>query len=72
MDSDTGIAEREEVERRVRTVLSGHPVSFAMLFGSASTGSSGTDSDIDIAIEFEAVRPSDEGYSDVFLAVFNE
>lgn len=70
MNSDTGTTGRAELDRRLQAVLSDHPVSFALLFGSKTTDSDRPNSDIDIAIEFEGLRPSDEGYSDVFLATY--
>lgn len=53
----------------LRRVLAEHGVSFAVLFGSGARGSMDEDSDLDVAIEFEALRPDDEGYSEAFLRV---
>lgn len=55
----------------VSEVLEGKPVSFAMLFGSVATDDAKERSDIDLAVEFETVRPGDDGYSDVFLETYN-
>lgn len=48
----------------LRRVLSDHGVSFAVLFGSAARESMDEHSDVDVAIEFEDCRPTDDGYSD--------
>ena len=57
----------EAVRERLERVLTEHPVSFAMLFGSAGRGTMSNTSDLDIAVEFESLRPSDDGYSQVYL-----
>jgi len=67
-DSDTDGSIRAEIQR----VLSAHPVSFAMLFGSAARESIATADDIDLAVEFETHRPSDAGYSDVYLKLVGD
>lgn len=54
----------------VREVLEDHPVSFAMVFGSAARGTASESSDLDVAIELADVRPGDAGYSDSFLRVY--
>ena len=55
----------------VVAVLEEKPVSFAMVFGSIARNDAAERSDIDIAVEFETIRPGDEGYSDVFLETYN-
>ena len=62
-DSDTDGPLRAELQR----VLAAHPVSFAMLFGSAVENPIAAAGDIDLAVEFETHRPSDDGYSEVYL-----
>lgn len=56
----------------VREVLEDHPVSFAMVFGSAARGTASESSDLDVAIELADVRPGDAGYSDAFLRVYTD
>jgi predicted nucleotidyltransferase len=67
-DTDTDGSIRAEIQR----VLSAHPVSFAMLFGSATSKSIAAADDIDLAVEFETHRPSDDGYSDVYLQLVGD
>ncbi|MFQ3476078.1 nucleotidyltransferase domain-containing protein [Halonotius sp. F2-221B] len=67
-DSDTDGSIRAEIQR----VLSAHPVSFAMLFGSAARESIATADDIDLAVEFGTHRPTDDGYSDVYLKLVGD
>lgn len=68
--------ESETLDERVRSelvsVLSRHPVSFALLFGSAARDSMGTDSDVDVAVEFQDLRPSDETYNRVYLQLVTD
>lgn len=52
---------------RVREILSEHGVSFAMVFGSLARDDVRTDSDLDLAVSFEALGPEDEGYSDAYF-----
>jgi len=59
----------EDLRRRVRRVLSEHPVSFAMLFGSAGHGTMDGGSDLDVAVEFDGVRPTDDDYNDTYLTL---
>ncbi|WP_436930016.1 type VII toxin-antitoxin system MntA family adenylyltransferase antitoxin [Halosimplex halobium] len=51
----------------MREILSEHGVSFAMVFGSLAKDDVHTDSDLDLAVSFEALGPEDEGYSDAYL-----
>ncbi|WP_415380305.1 type VII toxin-antitoxin system MntA family adenylyltransferase antitoxin [Halosimplex sp. TS25] len=51
----------------LRECLDRHPVSFAMVFGSVARDEARNGSDIDLAIEFESLRPEDDGYSDAYL-----
>ena len=54
----------------VGEVLEVKPVSFAMIFGSIARNNAAERSDIDIAVEFETIRPGEDGYSDVFLETY--
>lgn len=67
-DSDPDGSIRTEIQR----VLSAHPVSFAMLFGSAARASIAAADDIDLAVEFEMHWPADDGYSEVYLSLVND
>lgn len=51
----------------IRECLRSHPVSFAMIFGSVARGTTTDTSDVDLAVEFDSLRPTDEGYSDAYL-----
>ena len=55
------------VRERLERVLAEHPISFAMLFGSAGRGTMSDTSDLDLAVQFESLRPSDDGYSQAYL-----
>ena len=54
---------------RLQAVLQEHPVQVAILFGSHAHGETHTRSDIDIAVEFETVCPSDPDYNEVFFGL---
>ena len=60
------------IRERLRRVLTTHPVSFAMLFGSVVRGDAADANDIDLAVEFKAHRPTDDGYSDVYLRLVDD
>lgn len=64
-DDRHGLDERRFAE--LQDVLREHGVSFALLFGSASRDSEWRD--VDVAFEFETVRPDDDGYSDAYLSL---
>lgn len=68
----TGVPLDEDVLDRVLTVLSDHPVSFAMVFGSSSRDGLAEGSDIDLAVEFSEKRPTDDGYSEVYLRLLSD
>ena len=51
---------------RLASVCSRHPVTFAMLFGSAARGEESARSDLDLAVEFEE-RVREDGYSEAYL-----
>jgi len=53
----------------LREVLQEHPVQLAILFGSHVSGDAHSRSDIDMAVEFDTVRPSDPVYNEVFLGL---
>ena len=50
-------------------VLGEHPVRLAVLFGSHATETTHSASDIDIAVEFDAERPSDPSYNETFFGL---
>lgn len=56
----------------IRECLEREPVRVAILFGSHARGDTHPDSDIDIAIELEDLRPGETGYNDVFFGVSAE
>lgn len=62
----------DEVRERLRDVLSRHPITFAVVFGSTARGTATEDSDIDIAVEFEDFRPDDTGYSRIYLRLMTD
>lgn len=49
----------------VREVLREHPVQVAILFGSHASRETHSHSDIDIAVEFETVQPTDPDYNGI-------
>lgn len=53
----------------LRAVLREHPVQLGILFGSHAAETAHSASDIDIAVEFTTLRPSDPGYNDGFLGL---
>lgn len=53
----------------LREVLQEHSVQLAILFGSHVQGETHAGSDLDLAVSFETVRPSDPGYNDVFFSL---
>lgn len=73
MDGDrTDPALDDEWFATLRRVLEEHSVSFAMVFGSATGGGYTEDSDLDVATEFDGMRPTDEGYSDAYLGLLSD
>ena len=71
-DSDPTGGVADPVRGTLRSVLEGHPVSFAMVFGSAARGAMDDRSDIDVAVEFADHRPGGDGYSDVYLRLVSD
>lgn len=57
---------------RIHDVLEGHPVSFALLFGSAAREEPTTPRDVDIVVEFESHRPGDDGYFERYVALLGD
>ncbi|WP_338005169.1 type VII toxin-antitoxin system MntA family adenylyltransferase antitoxin [Natronoglomus mannanivorans] len=53
----------------LQAVLREQSVELAILFGSHASGNTHSQSDIDIAVDFDAVRPSDPDYNEVFLGL---
>ncbi|WP_254525992.1 type VII toxin-antitoxin system MntA family adenylyltransferase antitoxin [Natrinema caseinilyticum] len=53
----------------LRAVLQEHSIQLAILFGSHASGETHSRSDIDIAVEFDTVRPSDPNYNEVFFGL---
>lgn len=72
MGDRVGRGLEEAVCDDIQRVLSRYPVSLALLFGSAARGSGTGASDIDIAIEFDSLRPDDDGYSEMYLGVLSD
>ncbi|MEF8787104.1 MAG: nucleotidyltransferase domain-containing protein [Haloarculaceae archaeon] len=56
----------------VREVLARHSVSFALLFGSGARAPTAEVGDVDLAVEFEELRPDDDGYSEVYLRLLSD
>lgn len=59
---------RSALVERIADVLAGHPVEFAMLFGSAAREDDADWGDVDLAVEFEETV-ADRGYSDAYLGL---
>lgn len=53
----------------LQEVLREHPVRLAILFGSHATETTHSQSDIDLAVEFDTHRPSEPSYNDEFLGL---
>jgi predicted nucleotidyltransferase len=62
--------DQEPLIDALRRTLEEYPISFASVFGSQVTDDPATSSsDVDIAVEFEARRPGDEEYNELYFAV---
>lgn len=65
------IAEPDDVDDvpvdTIRSVLADHPVRLGILFGSRVRDRSHDRSDIDVAIEFDGLRPGDAAYRETLL-----
>lgn len=57
----------DEVREQLCKILSNHSITFAIVFGSKARGSATEHSDIDLAVEFEELRPDNAGYSQAYL-----
>lgn len=68
MEERTGVD--EDALATLRATLREHEVAFALLFGSAARSETGW-RDLDVAFEFETLRPADDGYSDAYLALLD-
>jgi predicted nucleotidyltransferase len=53
----------------LQSVLGDHPIRLAVLFGSYATDRVHARSDVDIAVEFENLRPGDDSYNEGFLGL---
>lgn len=56
-----------DIRERLESVLDRHPISFAMVFGSAARGKMDEGSDLDLAVEFDTIRPTEAGYSETYF-----
>jgi len=57
-------------QRRLREVLRNHGVALAAVFGSA-VRADGEPADLDLLVEFEDVRPGDDGYASAYLECYS-
>jgi predicted nucleotidyltransferase len=53
----------------LRAILREHPVRLAVLFGSHATGEAHPTSDVDIAVDFEAIARDDPAYNDTLFGL---
>ena len=53
----------------LQSVLGDHPIRLAVLFGSYATDRVHARSGVDIAVEFENLRPGDDSYNEGFLGL---
>ena len=53
----------------LKEIFQDHPVRLAILFGSQASGSTHETSDIDLAVEFENIRPPDSNYNEAFFGL---
>lgn len=59
-----------ETLRRLRGILEEHGVGLALLFGSAARPGGGDPADIDLAVEFADLEPTDDGYASAYLDLY--
>jgi predicted nucleotidyltransferase len=60
--------DQEPLMDTLQRTLAEFPLSFAIVFGSQVTdGPTTSSSDIDIAVEFDAYRPGDDGYNEMYF-----
>jgi predicted nucleotidyltransferase len=57
---------------RLRSTLEEQPVQLAVLFGSHARGRSHAGSDVDIAVEFDGIRPDDDEYNETLFGLVAE
>jgi len=62
---------RSDLTAHISDVLAGHPVEFAVLFGSAARGEGADRGDVDLAVEFEDSVYAG-GYSAAYLALVTD
>ena len=72
MDRPETTTSESPIRERLQRVIDTHPISFAMLFGSMTQDEASNANDIDLAVEFKAHRPTDDGYSDVYLRLVDD
>jgi len=70
MTDDPEVALSSTELAAVRETLAEHGVRFAVVFGSA-TRPDDEPADIDLAVEFELWHPTDNGYADIYLALYS-
>lgn len=68
---DTDIDKRLPVAR-LQTQFEHAPVRTAICFGSQTHGETHSSSDIDFAVEFDGIQPSDERYNEVYFGLLAE
>lgn len=69
-EAERPVALPKAERRRLRELLVAHGVGLAVIFGSAAT-TDGPTGDLDIAVEFTEYRPTDDGYAEVYLALYS-
>ena len=70
MTDDLEVALSSAELASIREMLAEHGVRFAVVFGSAARPD-GEPADIDLAVEFESLKPTDNGYADTYLALYS-
>lgn len=61
------MTDRDTLHEALRSVLLEHPVRLAILFGSHASGDSHVESDVDVAVELDGLRPGQDGYNETFF-----
>jgi predicted nucleotidyltransferase len=70
---DTAEAALDEgIYSDIQSVISQYPLSLVLVFGSAARNTRDSDSDIDLAVEFDDIRPEDDGYSETYLGLLSD
>lgn len=76
--NDRTVTDESKVEEstlpmgRLRSVFEEQPIQLAVLFGSHATGRVHAGSDVDIAVEFDGIRPGDNEYNDTLFGLVAE